>query len=105
MQLFELFAKFTVDKQDFVKDMAEAEKTGQTTATKLSSSFEKLKKVLIGVVSVAAAKKAASALMNVVSAAAATVVPYYRTRFKVIEFAVFCRPGDTRNYDAFKRFS
>jgi len=70
MQLFELFAKFTVDKQDFVKDMAEAEKTGQTTATKLSSSFDRLKKVLIGVVSVAAAKKAASAMMNVVAAAA-----------------------------------
>ena len=33
----------------------------------------------------------------------AAVVPHYRTRFKVIEFAVFCRPGDTRNYDAFKR--
>ena len=40
---------------------------------------------------------------NVVSTAAAAVVPRYRTRFKVIEFAVFCRPGDTRNYDAFKR--
>ena len=40
---------------------------------------------------------------NVVSTAAATVVPRYRTRFKVIEFAVFCRPDDTRNYDAFKR--
>ena len=40
---------------------------------------------------------------NVVSAAAAAVVPRYRTRFKVLEFAVFCRPGDTRNYDAFKR--
>ena len=40
---------------------------------------------------------------NVVSAAAAAVVPRYRPRFKVIEFAVFCRPGDTRNYDAFKR--
>ena len=39
---------------------------------------------------------------NVVSAAAAAVVPHYRTRFKVIEFAVFCRPGDTRNYDAFR---
>jgi uncharacterized protein (TIGR02452 family) len=39
---------------------------------------------------------------NVVSTAAAAVVPHYRTRFKVIEFAVFCRPGDTRNYDAFK---
>ena len=42
---------------------------------------------------------------NIVSAAAAAVVPHYRTRFKVIEFAVFCRPGDTRNYDAFKRLS
>ena len=39
---------------------------------------------------------------SVVSAAAAAVVPHYRTRFKVIEFAVFCRPGDTRNYDAFR---
>ena len=40
---------------------------------------------------------------NVVAAAAAAVVPRYRTNFKVIEFAVFCRTGDTRNYDAFKR--
>ena len=39
----------------------------------------------------------------VVAAAAATVVPRYRTRFKVIEFAVYCRPGDARNFDAFKR--
>ena len=39
---------------------------------------------------------------NAVSAAAAAVVPHYRTRFKVIEFAVFCRAGDTRNYDAFR---
>lgn len=40
---------------------------------------------------------------NIVSAAAGDVVPHYRTRFKVIEFAVFCPPGNTRNYDAFKR--
>ena len=40
---------------------------------------------------------------NDVSAAAAAVVPQYRARFKVIEFAVYCRPGDTRNFDAFKR--
>lgn len=39
---------------------------------------------------------------RVVAAAAAAVVPRYRTRFKVIEFAVFCRPDDTRNYDAFR---
>ena len=39
----------------------------------------------------------------VVAAAAASVVPRYRTRFKVIEFAVYCRTGDTRNLDAFKR--
>ena len=39
----------------------------------------------------------------VVAAAAASVVPRYLTRFKVIEFAVYCRPGDTRNLDAFKR--
>jgi uncharacterized protein (TIGR02452 family) len=39
----------------------------------------------------------------VVSAAAVAVVPHYRNRFKAIEFAVYCRPGDTHNYDAFKR--
>lgn len=39
----------------------------------------------------------------VVAAAAAAVVPRYRTHFKVIEFAIYCRPGDTRNIDAFKR--
>ena len=70
MQLFELFAKFVVDKQDFDKDMASAEKTGEKTAGNLTKSFDKLKKVLIGIVSVAAAKRAASALMNVVNAAA-----------------------------------
>ena len=39
---------------------------------------------------------------RVVSAAAAAVMPHYRMRFKVIEFAIYCRPGDTQNYDAFK---
>ena len=39
----------------------------------------------------------------VVSAAAAAVVPRYRNRFKAIEFAVYCRPDDTQNYDVFKR--
>jgi len=39
----------------------------------------------------------------VVAAAAASVVPRYLARFKAIEFAVYCRPGDTRNLDAFKR--
>lgn len=39
---------------------------------------------------------------KVVSAAAAAVIPQYRTRFKVIEFAIYCRSDDTQNYDAFK---
>ena len=39
---------------------------------------------------------------RVVAAAAAVVMPHYRMRFKVIEFAIYCRPGDTQNYDAFK---
>ncbi len=39
----------------------------------------------------------------VVSAAAAAVVSHYRNRFKIIEFAVYCRTGDTQNFDAFKR--
>ena len=37
----------------------------------------------------------------VVASAAAAVVPRYRTLFKAIEFAVYCRPDDTRNYTAF----
>ena len=37
----------------------------------------------------------------VVASADAAVVPRYLARFKVIEFAIYCRPGDTRNYDAF----
>ena len=32
----------------------------------------------------------------------AAVMPHYRTRFKVIEFAIYCRSDDTQNYDAFK---
>ena len=40
---------------------------------------------------------------KVVAAAAAAVIPQYRMRFKVIEFAIYCRPGDTQNYDAFKK--
>ena len=39
---------------------------------------------------------------KVVSAAAAAVIPQYRMRFKVIEFAIYCRSDDTQNYDAFK---
>ena len=40
---------------------------------------------------------------RVVSAAAAAVVPQYRSSFKAMEFAVYCRPGDTRNLDAFRQ--
>ena len=39
---------------------------------------------------------------KIVATAAAAVVPRYRPRFKVIEFAVYCRADDTRNYDAFR---
>ena len=38
---------------------------------------------------------------KVVAAAAKKVVAEYRHAFRVIEFAVYCRPGDTANYDAF----
>lgn len=38
----------------------------------------------------------------VVSSAAAAVIPRYRTLFKAIEFAVYCRPDDTRNFIAFE---
>ena len=39
---------------------------------------------------------------NVVAAAAKTVIADYLHAFRVIEFAVYCRPGDTANYDAFE---
>ena len=38
---------------------------------------------------------------TVVASAAASVVPRYLARFKVIEFAVYSRRDDTRNYDEF----
>lgn len=38
---------------------------------------------------------------KVVAAAAKRVVAEYRHAFRAIEFAVYCRPGDTANYDAF----
>ena len=34
-------------------------------------------------------------------AAASKVVAEYRHAFRAIEFAVYCRPGDTANYEAF----
>lgn len=39
----------------------------------------------------------------VVSTAAAAVIPQYRSCFKAMEFAVYCRPGDARNLDAFRQ--
>lgn len=39
---------------------------------------------------------------EVVADAMARIVPYTQD-FKVIEFAVYCTPQDTRNYDVFKR--
>ena len=38
---------------------------------------------------------------KVVAAAARTVVSDYLHAFRAIEFAVYCRPGDSANYDAF----
>ena len=38
---------------------------------------------------------------KVVAAAAKKVIAAYRHAFRAIEFAVYCRPGDTANYDAF----
>ena len=38
---------------------------------------------------------------KVVAAAAKKVIDEYRHAFRTIEFAVYCRPGDTANYDAF----
>lgn len=39
---------------------------------------------------------------TVVASAAAAVIPGYRTLFRTIEFAVYCRPGDASNYTAFR---
>ena len=39
---------------------------------------------------------------SAVARAAASILGDYRSVFKAIEFAVYCRPGDSANYDAFK---
>lgn len=40
---------------------------------------------------------------EVVAEAYASIMEEYRYDFEVIEFAVYCTPKDTRNYDVFKR--
>lgn len=40
---------------------------------------------------------------DVVAEAMARLIPEYRNDFKVIEFAVYCPPSDTKNYDVFSR--
>ena len=40
---------------------------------------------------------------RVVAAAAKTVIGDYLHAFRAIEFAVYCHPGDSANYDAFAR--
>lgn len=40
---------------------------------------------------------------DIVAEAMARLIPEYRNDFKVIEFAVYCPPRDTKNYDVFSR--
>lgn len=40
---------------------------------------------------------------TVVATAYQQVLPQFLNHFKTIEFAVYCRPGDRRNYDAFTK--
>ncbi|MCM1327475.1 MAG: TIGR02452 family protein [Bacteroidales bacterium] len=40
---------------------------------------------------------------NIVAEAIYEIIENYRNHFRVIEFAVYCSPKDTGNYDAFKR--
>ena len=40
---------------------------------------------------------------DVVAEAMVRLISEYRNDFKVIEFAVYCPPGDTKNYDVFNR--
>ena len=40
---------------------------------------------------------------EVVAAAYKTVLNEFQGYFDIIEFAVYCRPGDSRNYDVFKK--
>ena len=40
---------------------------------------------------------------NAVAKACKDALQDYRQYFSLVEFAVYCRPGETENYDAFKR--
>lgn len=40
---------------------------------------------------------------DLVAEAMARLIPEYRNDFKTIEFAVYCPPGDSKNYDVFNR--
>ena len=40
---------------------------------------------------------------DIVARAYANILPAFRRHFRVIEFAVFCRPRSTQNYEAFRK--
>lgn len=64
MELFELAAKVALDKGDFDKGVQEADDSGKALADNLSKYFEKAKKVIAGLFTVAAVKKAATAVWD-----------------------------------------
>ena len=63
-EIFRLMGKLMLDKTDYDKGVQDADKSGKTLADNLSGYMEKAKKILVGLVSVAAIKKAASAVWD-----------------------------------------
>lgn len=64
MELFSVVGKLLLDSSGFNKGVSEADKSGRDLASKLESSFSKIKKFAAGALSVAAIKKGIDSVMQ-----------------------------------------
>ena len=70
MDVFNLFAKLTLDSDGFDRGVNEAEKSGKGLASSLEGTFSKIKKFAAGALSVVALKKGFDAVMDLANATA-----------------------------------
>lgn len=70
LEIFKATARLVLDKGDFDKGVSDAEKSGKSLADNLSGYMEKAKKIITGVLTVAAVKKVASSIWDLAKSTA-----------------------------------
>lgn len=70
LEIFKATARLVLDKSDFDKGISDAEKSGKSLADNLSGYMEKAKKIITGVLTVAAVKKVASSIWDLAKSTA-----------------------------------